>query len=724
MPASEKRRGVDALTRSVFRQRYGLRFAPEMVLAAALVLWQICAFAQASDDVATERTFLAREQFDRVEQIARQVQRRTNPSSEHALRNQIAGLDLELDSATIQRRLVEPGNGEKLEQRLALTIQLDGRDHSASLAKPLAQQVARSRLRLILGLDTSTSTQPCPQEALDRALTLVTQGDGKISRTDHAYVLEVAADCVADAGKFDQAVRYMREATSLLQKPRSPWERWSHASQLAGLASYLERTGEGTQARQIGNEAVTLAVDVAGKQSWLYASTLLTLGQIELFAGDFESARQALEIATTLFRQHAADVVLSSSLTVLANSKRHLGDYAGARSSYEEAIRILEKSPNPGQVRALPTRLHDLAMLERDVGDLEKARTLFERSLRMKEELFGPRHVSVVLTLLQLGDLARLTHALDQSQSYYERAAAIVKADPRSTATIGVYVQRDLAANALARGQPGDAERRLDQAIAMMTQSYGTQHPDLAILQCDRALALARLSRTREAFELARESEALRLDVLGRIAPALSASQSLNFKADLGSCTGLLLPLAERLNDHALTQAAWKLVAEGRGFTTRMLASRLEAARNAANPLQREKWARWQSAARVYADLVLRTGVAPAALAAAKAQLDKSEADLGNAALRLSAIEPGAAELDRFLEAPSSDSTLVAYVWTAAVDLDVHAQSMEANGRAYYAFIKLPIQCTSRRYAMAPHLTRYWRVGIACCARLTVISAN
>src|SRR5262249_873650 len=84
-------------------------------------------------------------------------------------------------------------------------------------------------------------------------------------------------------------------------------------------------------------------------------------------------------------------------LSNLAVTERHNGDYAAARSLYERALVIFEKTIGPGADFA--TCMNNLGDLLDDMGDYATAGPLHERALSIQKQTLGPDHPDVGMSL-------------------------------------------------------------------------------------------------------------------------------------------------------------------------------------------------------------------------------------------------------------------------------------------------------------------------------------
>ena len=655
-----------------------------LCLAFVLVLGSQVANATLTDDV---HHLLIAERFDEANARAQAslASARGNGKAVQLIR--LEALNLLIDSARLQFKLGEDDAGAWINESLALTRTLDG-EQSRHRAKLMAVAATRERIVKIEIPKPDSAASARMRELVDQSLELVEHGIGDINSVDHAYVYETAAGYQTIIGRYDQALLFLDRANALLKYQHSDWERRAHARQLLLLSNIQERLGRTADALASVQAASELAARVSGSNSLVYAETLTFLGQLQNFSGDYLQAKSSLKIAVAIFRSHPPPSGnLAIGLTLLANALRHLGDYDGARALYAEAITFGESATSPAEVARLPGRLDDFGLLEKEVGNFEQARHLFERALALRERQMGKSHVRLVAILNNLGDVALHENDATAAAGYFQRAADIVASSPDFRGIEAVTAREGLAQVALAQSHPAEADKLLDEAVTLTTASYGDQHPDLVPLRCEQALARARLNKYDEAYELAKSSERLRIDLLRRVVPALGETQALNLKRLMGTCNGLLLQVAEHAPDSTTALEAWQLVTDVRGLATRLLSVRLASARNGLSPASRERWTSWESASRTYADISLKSGASENALVVARAALDAAEASLGEEALSAAGISRDQRTLHSMLAHLPDDSVLVAYAMVNRFDLSSGAHSAFAQGHRLYALV-------------------------------------
>jgi tetratricopeptide (TPR) repeat protein len=161
------------------------------------------------------------------------------------------------------------------------------------------------------------------------------------------------------------------------------------------------------------------------------------------------------------------------SLRRNADLRKALDDFAGARSEYETALALSEKSYGPES----PVTATMLATLLRDQGDLAGARSHYERALALHERTCGPEHLDTAMSLHDLATVLKDQGDLTEARSHYERALAIrAKALDPDHLDIAKNLQ-DLATVLKDQGDLTEARSRYERVLAIRDKVLGPENP-------------------------------------------------------------------------------------------------------------------------------------------------------------------------------------------------------------------------------------------------------
>jgi tetratricopeptide (TPR) repeat protein len=197
--------------------------------------------------------------------------------------------------------------------------------------------------------------------------------------------------------------------------------------------------------------------------------------------------------------------VEGGSLRNLGIVSFYLGDYAGARRYYEQALRIYREI---GDRRGESAALNNLGVVSRHQGDCLGARAYYEQVLRIKREI-GDRQGEAI-TLNNLGTACLYLGDYPGARAYYEQA---------------LHIKREI----------GD---RRGEGVGLSNLSLLFHH--LGDDEAAREYSLHALDIAREMSDRARQGSALTLlghalAGLGRLAEAADAyRQALDLRRELG----------------------------------------------------------------------------------------------------------------------------------------------------------------------------------------------
>lgn len=211
------------------------------------------------------------------------------------------------------------------------------------------------------------------------------------------------------------------------------------------------------------------------------ATSLINMGNVLRFTGDFAGARPLLERALSIQEKALGpnDPKVASTLDHLAGLLYQTADYSGAQTLFRRALEIQEKVLGP-EARELAGTLNNLASALYEVGDYQNAQAFIRRALAIQEKTLGPEHPDVGTTLNNLGTILVVTGSFDEGIPILERALAIREKALGPDHPEVAYVLDSLA-NAL--GLVGDyskAQPMYERALGIWESSWGPTHPQVA----------------------------------------------------------------------------------------------------------------------------------------------------------------------------------------------------------------------------------------------------
>jgi len=236
----------------------------------------------------------------------------------------------------------------------------------------------------------------------------------------------------------------------------------------------------GTLSIRIAGQARPMQAEVAQIPNFFIVQDILRPHRAALLArqGDYAGARtlyeQALAIHVQILGpQHPETATILNNLAALLY---RLGDDAAAKPLYMRALAINEQVLGP-QHPSTAAGLNNLAVLLDREGDYAGARALYERALAIAEQTLGPQHPGMAASLSNLAVLFDHQGDYAGARALYERALAIheqvLGPQHPSTATS----LNNLALLLDHQGDHAGARLVYERALAICEHRFGADHP-------------------------------------------------------------------------------------------------------------------------------------------------------------------------------------------------------------------------------------------------------
>jgi CHAT domain-containing protein/tetratricopeptide (TPR) repeat protein len=486
--------------------------------------------------------------------------------------------------------------------------------------------------------------------------------------------------------RLGMALRRQGEVAAAIDSYRGALDFWRTLGDLGGeadarnsLGLARKSRGETDEARAELDRALELFTRLGEPRS--QAAVLSNLATVDLATGELRRARDRLQRALELARAAGDRLAEAKALNNLGLVHNLRGESRRSLESYRLALDLLRAL---GDRRGEATALHNVGSAYDDLGDSETALAYFRQALATARELGdrageaaslqnlgvlhqrrgeiaeGRRHLEQALALARaMGDRAKEARALTglggalrrqgelaAAQATLEQAVPIARElGDRETAAA---VAHALGVVATERGDAAGAVAHLEQALRL-TQALGARAREaevvLSLAEAHRRggdLAAARTAGEQAVAQI----ESLRAQVAGQaLRSAFGASRQRFYETQVA----ILMDLHRREPGAGHDAAA--LVASERGKARALLEilaeTRAEVRQGAAPALlERERLAREEVAAGELLRLErLRTGAAPADVAAAETKLEAALAEHRRAETDLLASSPRYAAL-------------------------------------------------------------------------------
>jgi tetratricopeptide (TPR) repeat protein len=358
-------------------------------------------------------------------------------------------------------------------------------------------------------------------------------------------------DLLALQAEFDAGEKAYHEAIRIeSSRPDDRQSRIALANSLYGLGTLLAQNGRNADGEKNLRTALTLQTALYGDSNPAVARTLKDLARAVADDGNLNTAIPMMQRAVAMQRQLRGNEPhpdLAEVLNDMGTLLWQRGDSAEAEKFYRESLamnrRLLgEKHPE------IANGLENVAMTMSDRGDLEGAEALYWQSILMRRELLGPDHPDVGRTLANLaslqydrGNTAGALANMRELLGIYRKA---YHGDNPETARVMNVIGFWLTLN---REYP-EADRYLQEGLAMRLRLFSNQQPDVASSQMMLAILRDAEGKYPEAVQLAQSARAIYTSSLSADHWRTAIAES----AEGAAFTGLdRLPEAETLLTHS-----------------------------------------------------------------------------------------------------------------------------------------------------------------------------
>ncbi len=246
-----------------------------------------------------------------------------------------------------------------------------------------------------------------------------------------------------------------------------------------------EARGNQVTAREMLDKGAARIDHDLAQQPAIQATLMDTLGTAYIGLGVYGPARPLLDRAVATRRSlHETDpVVLSESLSHLAEVLETQKEYAAAERAYRDAIRLDASVPNDRQGQAdLATTLRGLAfLLYHDVNNLPEAQRILKEALDRQHALYGKAHPDIARTLKELArvdaDGGDLKQAIATMRSALAMQRELRGSEPHPDVAEAI---NDLAMLLWQAEDYAASEQLFVEALEMERRLYGEKHPEMA----------------------------------------------------------------------------------------------------------------------------------------------------------------------------------------------------------------------------------------------------
>lgn len=373
---------------------------------------------------------------------------------------------------------------------------------------------------------------------------------------DYLDQLEAYATLLIELDRFDSAQVIVNKSTKIAEAKFGSTSK-EYAKQLKLLAETHILKGEFKEAEEALVKAVETIKDDKSKQTYVYYTTLITLGDIQQINGKYGdsqntfkkamrvgkkiglntdglAAASSTEMAELLIetgRYEEAEELLTKNIDLL--TKKHdanyyqlvepyaalgslqliNGNFIEAEKSVSNALRITELNVSDTGSKYIRDEIL-LGDIYFNMGDYERADKTYRAALDKNISTFGPQHIVTGDLLIKQARVMLATKvSTDTVMTLLERAANIIKS------AVGDYHPKyagavELQAEVLLQDEQYDpALLKLEQAQAIYVRIYGTYH----VRTVENRVRLGNLYFRKKEYATAEENYQLALKAFKKI---------------------------------------------------------------------------------------------------------------------------------------------------------------------------------------------------------------
>jgi tetratricopeptide (TPR) repeat protein len=304
------------------------------------------------------------------------------------------------------------------------------------------------------------------------------------------------------------------------------------------LDDFLARSHKGEQLFSTGEYQVAVQVfseilkDLGNEPSFNHCTTLVNLGRCFADQGQAAQAaeyyRQGLAMAEQLESSQSVKRKKGVLQTDLADVLTDMGDYDGARKSYEKSLAIKD-----GDIRGEVVVLGQLGTLALLQGNLQEATQRYTEALAIFHSLNEPETEATIYH--QLGRVYEKDERWDEAEQVYRKAACIRESVGNLAGMAQTWSQ--LAIVTQLTGKPEEAEAWFRKTLNLDKQLGNNKNIAFDLDNLANLLQTNYPNRLQEAQQLAEE--------------ALTLIRTLEPAAEIWKTYGLCAQIADKLNDTA-----------------------------------------------------------------------------------------------------------------------------------------------------------------------------
>jgi tetratricopeptide (TPR) repeat protein len=214
------------------------------------------------------------------------------------------------------------------------------------------------------------------------------------------------------------------------------------------------------------------------------ALLLSNLGHYLNTVADYRGAKsayeQALKINEATFGPYHPNV--ATAVNNLGSVLQALDNLAGAEIAFERALKI-DEAVHGLNDKTVAIDVNNLGSVKKALGDLVGAKAAFERALKIAQGVHGPRHPTVGTISSNLGGVLQDLGDLAGARAAYMWALKVAEASYGPNHPKVASVSNNLGGVMQAQGDLADAQAAYERALRIFKNFLPEGHPNIRIVQ-------------------------------------------------------------------------------------------------------------------------------------------------------------------------------------------------------------------------------------------------
>ena len=283
------------------------------------------------------------------------------------------------------------------------------------------------------------------------------------------------------SGEYDSSISRFEEALDIqdsLPEPQNFGE--EYGTLCVNLAGTYQRVGRYSQAQATFEKGLSVLRLKPGVNHPAYSASLVAYAYLQADLGHYASAEKLYAESGKLLRQQLGEnhAVYAAFLNNRAALYAAMGNVAVAEADYRKSLELKRRIYGPDAL-TIGASLRNLARLVSARNSTEGEK-LFQEAVGLYGRNAKAPPFDYASALLGLAEAQRARGDLPASRATLDRASSVVSNGLGVSHPLYAAVLRDLGLVHQSAREYLEAERLLGQAIGIVEQSQGEDHPDLA----------------------------------------------------------------------------------------------------------------------------------------------------------------------------------------------------------------------------------------------------